>query len=247
MKHIPNLLTSLNLASGFLAIISVSNGNLLTASWLILCAMIFDFLDGFSARILKAYSEIGKELDSLSDLVSFGVAPALIMYKMLAPALEKYDWNQSASGSLLPVILISTTALMPVCAALRLAIFNLDKTQALTFKGLPTPANAIAVISVVLAVNYSGVSFLRSFTESPSQMIIYTLVLSLLMITRLPLLSNKFSSFRFRGNEGRYVLTGIVVILFVFFGISAAPFIIPVYIIISLFFNYLLPHQYKTL
>ena len=83
MKHIPNFITSLNLAAGFFAIIYAANGDLVTASWLILAAMIFDFLDGFSARLLKAYSAIGKELDSLADVVSFGVAPGLIIYKIL--------------------------------------------------------------------------------------------------------------------------------------------------------------------
>jgi len=83
MKHVPNLITSLNLAAGFIAIIFALEGNLTTASWLILAAMIFDFLDGFSARLLKAYSPLGKELDSLADIVSFGVAPAVIIYRLL--------------------------------------------------------------------------------------------------------------------------------------------------------------------
>ena len=84
MKHIPNFITSLNLVSGFIAIIFAANGDIITASWLILAAMIFDFLDGFSARLLKAYSDIGKELDSLADVVSFGVAPGLIIYNLLS-------------------------------------------------------------------------------------------------------------------------------------------------------------------
>ena len=88
MKHIPNFITSLNLASGFIAIIFAANGDIVTASWFILAAMIFDFLDGFSARLLKAYSDIGKELDSLADVVSFGVAPGLIIYHLLNKALS---------------------------------------------------------------------------------------------------------------------------------------------------------------
>ena len=87
MKHIPNFITSLNLTSGFIAIIFAANGDIVTASWLILAAMIFDFLDGFSARLLKAYSEIGKELDSLADVVSFGVAPGFIIYQLLNSSL----------------------------------------------------------------------------------------------------------------------------------------------------------------
>ena len=90
MKHIPNFITSLNLAAGFIAIIFAANGELVTASWLILAAMIFDFLDGFSARLLKAYSAIGKELDSLADVVSFGVAPGIIIYQLLDSSLSLY-------------------------------------------------------------------------------------------------------------------------------------------------------------
>jgi len=226
MKNIPNFITSLNLAAGFTAVIFASNGDLTTASWLIVAAMVFDFLDGFSARLLKAYSETGKELDSLADVVSFGVAPAFIIYKLLVPSL-----NASS------VILSYITLLMPVCAALRLAKFNTDTTQTTSFKGLPTPANAIAVISVIIAAGYTPVPWLKTFTESPAALIIYTVVLSVLMVTRLPLLSNKFTSMKLRGNEGRYILIGLVLISLIIFGLAAAPLIIPVYIIVSLISN----------
>ena len=225
MKQIPNLITSLNLAAGFAAIILTTNANLLAASWLIVAAMIFDFLDGFSARLLKAYSETGKELDSLADVVSFGVAPALIVYKLLVPAI---------SNIALPDSLLYILVLMPVCAALRLAKFNIDTTQTTSFKGLPTPANAIAVISVVMAANYSSMPLLKSFTESPAALLIYTVILSLLMVTRLPLLSLKFKNLKFKGNEGRFIIIGLVLISFIIFGLAAAPLIIPIYLIVSL-------------
>lgn len=230
MKHIPNFITLLNLASGFIAIIFAANGDLVSASWLILAAMIFDFFDGFSARILKAYSEIGKELDSLADLVSFGVAPAMILHKLLSVSVSGSGTSLDAAVPYIPV-------LMPVCAALRLAKFNLDTTQATSFKGLPTPANAIAVISVVIAANYSSMSLMKSFTESPVALLLYAVILSFLMVSRFPLLSNKFTSLKFRGNEGRYVLIGLVLISFIIFGLAAAPLIIPVYIIISVISN----------
>ncbi len=99
---------------------------------------------------------------------------------------------------------------MPVCAALRLAKFNIDTTQTTSFKGLPTPANAIAVISVVMAANYSSMPLLKSFTESPAALLIYTVILSLLMVTRLPLLSLKFKNLKFKGNEGRFIIIGLV-------------------------------------
>lgn len=230
MKHIPNFITSLNLAAGFAAIIFTMNGDLTAASWLIVAAMVFDFLDGFSARLLKAYSATGKELDSLADVVSFGVAPALIIYKMLVASLV----NLSGPDSGFISILLYITVLMPVCAALRLAKFNIDTTQTTSFKGLPTPANAIAVISVVLAANYSSMSLLKSFTGSTSALIIYSVILSLLMVTRIPLLSLKFKNVNFRGNEGRFILIGLVLISFIIFGLAAAPLIIPIYIIVSL-------------
>jgi CDP-diacylglycerol--serine O-phosphatidyltransferase len=230
MKHIPNFISSLNLAAGFAAIIFTMNGDLITASWLIGAAMVFDFLDGFSARLLKAYSETGKELDSLADVVSFGVAPALIIYKMLVASTGILPGHYSGFPDILSYIVV----LMPVCAALRLAKFNTDTTQTTSFKGLPTPANAIAVISVVLAGHYSSIPLLKSLTGSTSALLVYSVILSLLMVTRIPLLSLKFKNMDFRGNEGRYLLLGLVLISFIIFGLAAAPLIIPVYIIVSL-------------
>ncbi len=223
-KHIPNFITSLNLASGFIAAIYALNGNLVTASWLILAAMVFDFLDGFSARILKAYSDIGKELDSLADIVSFGVAPALIIYQLT---------DRSLSPDTSSVVLLSVV-IMPVCAGLRLAKFNIDETQTKSFKGLPTPANALAVISVVIAAHYTGPGILTNFTGSAIALILFTFILSLLMVTRLPLLSLKTNHVKFKGNEGRYILILILATSFALLGLKAAPLIIPLYIITSL-------------
>lgn len=234
MKHIPNFITSLNLTSGFIAIIFAANGDLITASWLILAAMIFDFFDGFAARLLKAYSEIGKELDSLADVVSFGVAPGLIIYQLLNDSLALSDPMIDNADGFKALILMILPAIMPVCAALRLAIFNVDTTQTTTFKGLPTPANALAVISVVIAGHYSHSIFLSTFTGSPLLLVAFTVVLSLAMVSRIPLLSLKMSNLKIKGNEGRYILAGLVIASFAILGISAAPLIIPFYIIASL-------------
>lgn len=234
MKQIPNFITSLNLASGFISIIFILNGDINTASWLILLAMAFDFLDGFSARVLKAYSEIGKELDSLADVVSFGVAPGLIIYHLLTAALSHINRAGFCDSGFTSSILLIIPAIMPVCAALRLAIFNTDATQTTTFKGLPTPANALAVISVVLGSYYSDSAILTSFIASPVSLIILSLTLSLLMVTRIPLLSLKFKSLRIKGNEGRYILIILCAIMILVFGIGSIPGIIPAYILISL-------------
>lgn len=233
-KHIPNFITTLNLISGFVAIIFAANGDLLTASWLILAAMIFDFLDGFSARLLKAYSEIGKQLDSLADVISFGVAPGIIIYQLLNESLAIYAPSFVNSISVIPTLILILPAIMPVCGAFRLAIFNLDSTQSTSFKGMPIPANALAVISLIFGSHYSESPLFKTFTESPVSLIILTLCLSLLMVTRIPMLSLKVSNFRFKGNEGRYILISQVTLVFIIFGIGAAPLIIPIYILASL-------------
>ena len=233
-KHIPNLITSLNLVSGFISIIFIASGDTVTGCWLILAAMIFDFLDGFSARLLKAYSAIGKELDSLADVVSFGVAPAFIIYKLLidsAPMNSDLALNQITP---LTVIILIITALMPVCAALRLAIFNLDETQTTTFRGLPTPANALAVISVILADHFSDAAIFSSITGSPVTLMVFTVILSLMMVSRIPLISLKFTNLKFKGNEGRYILIVSVLLSIIILGIAGASLIIPLYIAVSL-------------
>jgi CDP-diacylglycerol--serine O-phosphatidyltransferase len=232
MKHIPNFITSLNLVSGFIAIIFAANGNLITASWFLLAAMIFDFMDGFSARLLKAYSPVGKELDSLADVVSFGVAPGLIIYYLLIKSCSTGS-PVMYSDVFRTTVSMLIAAIMPVCGAIRLAIFNLDSTQSTSFKGLPIPANALAVISVVIAGHYSNSPFIDSFTSSPFLLIIFTIILSLLMVSRIPLFSLKITNLKLKGNEGRYILFVLILINVSIFGTLALPLIIPLYIISS--------------
>ena len=239
MKHIPNFITSLNLISGFFAIIFAASGDIVSSSWWILAAMIFDFLDGFSARLLKAYSTIGKELDSLADIVSFGVAPGLIIYHLLMNSISLNMPIKAEINSINTWLLMLVSAIMPVCGAFRLAIFNTDSTQTKTFKGLPIPANALAVISVVIAGQNSQSHLFNSFTGSPFLLILFTIILSLLMVSRIPLLSMKAANLKLKGNEGRYILIGLVITAFAIFRINAFPLVIPLYIIasaLSLFF-----------
>ncbi len=234
MKHVPNFITLLNLTAGFISIIFAFNGDLVISSWLIIAAMVFDFCDGFAARVLHSYSETGKELDSLADMVSFGIAPAIIIYKMI-DNFHGVAFGQFSSGAAIvtAVLLRYIPVAMPVCAALRLAKFNIDPGQKYSFKGLPTPANALAVISIVIGANYSGSHVIISFASSPVALGIYTLILSVLMVTSIPLLSLKATDLRFRGNEGRYILAGLVLASFAIFRFAAAPLIIPLYIVAS--------------
>ena len=235
MRHIPNFLTCLNLASGFISIIFILSGDVTTASWFILAAMVFDFLDGFASRILKAYSDLGKELDSLADLVSFGVAPGLIIYHFLNSSMIITGTSSQPISCITSLLHIIVSLIMPVCAGLRLAKFNIDTTQIAVFKGLPTPANALAVISVVLAGEFGDSTLIKSFLSMPLAITLFSLALSALMVTRIPLLSVKFTSLKFRGNEGRFILIVLCAGLIIIFRFSGIPWIIPAYITVSLF------------
>lgn len=239
MKHIPNLITSLNLVSGFIGIIFAARGDIISASWLIAAAMVFDYLDGFAARLLNAYSDLGKELDSLADIVSFGVAPAMIIFHLLGNSMstDALIFVNEDPGT---TILLFLPALMPVCAALRLAKFNLDASQSTTFKGMPTPANAIAVITLIFAVNYTDSAFLKAFTTSAPWLIAYTVALSLLMVSTIPLLSLKIRNFSLKGNEGRYLLIFLILVFYLIFGMMVLPMIIPLYIAASVVQFYLI-------
>ena len=230
MKHIPNIITSLNLASGFIAIIFVLNGDREIACWILIAAMIFDFLDGFASRLLNAYSDLGKELDSLADLVSFGVTPGLIIFSILADSSAPWQTNHPGFSYFL---IIAIAALMPVCAGLRLAKFNIDSSQKLIFKGLPTPANALAVISVVFAARYGQIAFIDGLISSPIAIMIYSLLLSVLMITRMPLMSLKFPDYKIKNNIHRYLLVALSIVVIASGGLGGLIFIIPLYILIS--------------
>lgn len=218
--------------SGFIAVISAARGDVLMASWLIVAAMIFDFLDGLSARLLKAYSELGKELDSLADAVSFGVAPAVIIFDLLNNTVST-DYFLIRER-VLHSVLMFVPAIMPVCAALRLAVFNTDPAQSRSFKGLPTPASAMAVIMLVFAANFSDSSFVKSFIDSPLLLLSYTIILSLLMVSRIHLLSLKIRSFGIKGNEGIYILPAMILVAWLLIGAASLLLIIPLYVLSSL-------------
>ncbi len=195
--------------------------------------MIFDFLDGFSARMLKAYSAIGKELDSLADVVSFGVAPGIIIYELLTRSLGYDTPGTVDTKGIIAIILMIIPAIMPACAAIRLAVFNLDTTQTTSFKGLPTPANAIAVISIVIADHFTQSEILHNIIGSPYIIILITIILSILMVTRLPLFSLKVANLRLKGNEGRYLLLILILVSLIIFGMPAVILVIPFYLIAS--------------
>lgn len=225
IRHLPNFLTCCNLVCGCFGIIFVLEGREVPAAYFVWLAGLFDFFDGFAARMLKVTSPIGKELDSLADVVSFGVLPALVMYKMI---------SASSDSSALPYIGLT----IAVFSALRLAIFNVDETQRDSFRGLNTPANTIFITSLPLLYNDVG-----RWLYHPAVLIAITLTFSLLLVSPIEFFAFKFKSFRWEDNRMRFTFLLFAVLLLIILQFMAIPIIIILYILFSLLDNNLLRKQ----
>lgn len=212
-KAIPNTITVLNLLCGTIAIILAFKGFQIWSIYLILAAAVFDFLDGFAARLLKAYSPMGKELDSLADLVSFGLAPAILIYYRFQDYTSGFSTGNQESLWL--EILTFIPVLITLASALRLAKFNVDTRQAENFIGLPTPANALLIVMFLHYTTYNPQFDLifQNFWFFP----LISLVLSYLLISNIPMFSLKFKSLGWKGNEIKYLffLTSVLIVPYV--------------------------------
>jgi len=222
-KHLPNAITCCNLFSGCIGIVFTFQENLIYAAYAIFLAAIFDFFDGFASRVLQSYSGIGKDLDSLADMVSFGVLPSAIMYELFLQAPPVHN---------LSPYLNFIAFLIPVFSALRLAKFNVDTRQAESFIGLPTPANAILIASFPLIMEQHS-NFSRYILNSYG-LCIFTIVMCGLLVAELPLMSLKFKSRDFQENIYRYLLLLFSAILILFFKFAAVPVVILFYIALSI-------------
>lgn len=231
-KHIPNFLTSMNVLSGCIACIMAFNGNYLWVVVWVIIAAIFDFFDGFSARILKAYSPIGKELDSLADMVSFGLAPALVVFRLLSDnnPLGTPLYVSSSQVYYLRELIPYISFLLVIFSALRLAKFNIDERQTTSFIGLPTPANALFWISLCYGISTKD-EFTQLFSFYP--IIVLVIVFSLLLTSEIPMFSLKIKSLKLKGNELRYLLILFMIIAIFYWGILGISAGIVFYIILS--------------
>lgn len=234
-KHIPNFVTSLNLFFGGIAIIYAGKDILTLSVLFIGLAAIMDFLDGLVARWLSVSSAIGKELDSLADIVSFGLAPGLIAFQMLKDTGATIE---IASVNLVPFIGL----LIPVFSALRLAKFNIDTTQSESFKGLPVPANAIFFASfpvISSPVIFKAGVLHQSFTpllDNGLFLVILVVIFSLLLVAPFRLFSLKFKKFKWKTHKIQLIFILIALVLLIVFNFAAVPLIIGLYIILSLLF-----------
>jgi CDP-diacylglycerol---serine O-phosphatidyltransferase len=247
---IPNLFTLLNLVFGCLAIIFIlqngitivadNNGTQLInipekiwmASLFIGLAALVDFFDGFIARLLKVSSEMGKQLDSLADLVSFGVAPGMIIYQFL-----RLSFSQEENGIDASMIWLTPSLLLPCAAAWRLARFNLDNSQAFSFKGLPVPAVGILVASLPLIYWNINEAWVIKLLLNKWFLYAFVLLLSCLMVSKLPMLSLKFKDFSLKNNLPKYILVVIAILAIIVLQWIAVPVILLAYVLVSLLFK----------
>jgi CDP-diacylglycerol--serine O-phosphatidyltransferase len=228
-QHIPNTLTCGNLISGCLSIMFIAMNMPVKAAIMIFVAGLFDFLDGFAARMLHAHSPIGADLDSLSDVVSFGVAPGFIMYWLMSRSFDLPQWC-IAGINMLPCLAF----LLPVFSAIRLAKFNIDSTQKTTFRGIPAPGMAIFIASLPLAL--SQVHHLKDGVLSYWACLGITLIFSFMMVSRLRFFSFKMKSAKWNGNEVRWIFLFVTITSFVIFKWISLPFVMMFYVLLSIFF-----------
>jgi CDP-diacylglycerol---serine O-phosphatidyltransferase len=221
------MLTLGNLLCGCLAIIEVlQNKSINTACIYIVIALIFDFFDGFLARLLKVNSPIGRELDSLADMVTFGILPAFIMQYLM---VTYTNMSQNMSIIAFAIALFS---------GLRLAKFNIDTRQSDSFIGVPTPANAILIASIALNIDMGNSAIFAELFSNQYAVIGLTFILCYLLVAEIPLFAFKFKDFKWKGNEVRFLFILGSILLISLFQFIAIPWLIVAYVILSVIMNF---------
>ena len=237
-KHIPNLITALNLLCGCLAILFVVSGDLIVSSFLVIAAMFFDFFDGLVARFLHVHSKLGVQLDSLADMVSFGVVPGMVMFQLLNKSLSPqelgtgFETTEILKGfefgmSFLPFV----GMIIVLASAYRLAKFNIDIRQTNNFIGLPTPANTLLIISLPLIFQYQYSPLIEHVIFNHWFLIILTIVSSFLLNAEIKLFSLKFKTWDFNSNQARYIFLALSLLAIIILKFIAIPLIIVLYIL----------------
>jgi CDP-diacylglycerol--serine O-phosphatidyltransferase len=255
-KHIPNAITCCNLLCGCLAIVQAFEGNLVYSAYLVGLAAIFDFFDGFAARMLKVSSPIGKDLDSLADMVTFGVVPGIVMFKLLQ--INEFSYENAVYSFQFIGGIEYLAFTIPIFSAIRLAKFNNDIRQSDSFIGVPTPANAILIGSLALIIlpfikkqfynlsNQSNENFIDVTTPGElvdrlffihCMLLFITLIFSFLLVSELPLFALKFKHFKLKDNEIRFVFLGLSLVMLVTLQFIGIPLIIILYILMSVISN----------
>ena len=234
-KHIPNLITLGNLFCGTIATIYAVQADFVFAGLFVILGILFDFFDGFAARLFQVSGELGKQLDSLADMVTSGVVPGIIMLKLI----EVNTINASNSffdNSILGISLVGLVLTLGACY--RLAKFNIDTRQSDSFIGLPTPAMSLFVISLPLIQEYSNIEFALNLITNNYFLIAITILLTYLMNAQLPLFSLKFKDYSVKSNLIKYVFLIASLLMIIFLQYISIPLIIIVYVVLSVISNF---------
>jgi CDP-diacylglycerol--serine O-phosphatidyltransferase len=233
-KHLPNTLTCINLLCGCLALTFIFKGDLVTGAYLVGIAAVADFFDGLLARALRVSSPIGKDLDSLADMVSFGVVPGAIMYQLFNAELGAHLGGYSAytvswyAAAALPYF----GFLISIFSALRLAKFNNDTRQTTSFIGLPTPACTLVVASLPLILANDQFN-LAGLILNPWLLLGLSVVLSGLLVAELPLFALKFKNLRWLGNRRRFIFVAVALGLVIWLRAAGVPVAVLLYVLLS--------------
>ena len=240
IRHLPQLLTLLNVLSGSIAVVFAVLNELHLAAFFVILGIFFDFFDGLAARLLNAQTELGIQLDSLADMITCGLVPGIIMFQLLGMS-QTGGWNVSEFNPALREGPIDASSLLPfagflitLASAYRLARFNIDEDQVTSFIGLPTPANALLIISFPLILLYQGNDALNALILNPWFLLVVTLVSSILLNANIPLFALKFKNWSFRDNALRYTFIAVSLVLLMTMKYLAITAIVLFYVISSL-------------
>lgn len=229
-NNLANVFTLANLFSGSIGVIQLLNGNYKITAICIILSLILDFFDGFIARALKSNSNLGAQLDSLADMVSFGLLPGIVMYKALEP------FGTQLFGMELPFEIKYFGLFITLFSCLRLAIFNLDEEQTYYFKGLNTPSNTILIFGLYYFVQEKNIS-INEFSEAPIVLIFITIISSWLLISPIKMIAMKFKSMKLEDNYPKIALLFGAVLILILFKTIGIPLVILYYILISIVFQ----------
>lgn len=241
---IPNFVTLLNLFCGSIAVIFVVNNHFMLAAIFVFLGIFFDFFDGLLARKLNVQSDLGIQLDSLADMITSGLVPGLIMFKLLELATNTngvsvtVDWSDSMYWSGVNVSVLPFLGLLiTLSSAYRLARFNIDEDQQTYFKGLPTPANALLVLSLPLILEFQNNDLINATILNPWFLVVLTLLSTYLLNSPIKLFALKFKDYSFKSNAVRYIFLILSLVLLIVLQFAAIPLVILLYILLSLFNN----------
>ena len=246
-KQIPNIFTLLNLLSGTIAVLMAASDKLVEAAFFVFLGIFFDFFDGFFARKFNVQGEFGKQLDSLADLVTSGVAPGIVMFQLILFATKQQyfmqlscevgSWQDYSDTYFYFVPFIGL--IIPLAAAYRLANFNIDERQTDSFIGLPTPALSLFILSLPLILNYSDNQFFIDLIHNKYILIVITILGSYLLNAEIPLFSLKFKNYSWSKNKVKYIFLISSLVMLIVLQTVAIPLVIIFYVLISIIQNIL--------